>query len=677
MAGDILLPGSGHSNRARRRLGGVTNKSSASVATLCFGSFEFDAETGELRKHGLRLKLQGQPVEMLTMLLEHPGQVVTREALQKRLWPANTFVDFEQSLNAAVKRLRAALGDSADSPLFIETLPRRGYRFIAPVTQPAKDFALPETSYREPAPREPDLPKPAPQKPSNRRQFFLLAAGAVALVLLVSIGANLSRISDTLRARIFSGDIRSLAVLPLVNLSRDSEQDYFVDGMTDALRERLEGIGSLRVISRTSSMHYRGSSKPLSEIARELNVDAVVDGSVLSSGDRVRINVELIRAGVDRDMWSNSYEGDLRDIFILQANVARKIADEIRVTLTPPDRARLTRARTTNPDAYQAYSKGRFLWNKRTQEDLKKAIGFFQQAIDKDPNYALAYDGLADCWVPLGWYGFVAPTEAFPRARQAITKALSLDDSLAEAHTSLAFVTAYYDRDWAGAEREFRRAIDLNPNYANGYHWYAEFLSLSARHTQAIAESQRARELDPLSTIIDAWISSRYYFARRYEDAVREGRNAVDMGPDFAPAHLVLGDAYEQKGMLKEAIAEFEAASRLDGGSMYSASLAHALAGAGRRSEALKLLEVLRTTARRRFVSSYDLAICEIGMGNKEKTLDLLNTAVQERSPRVAFIGVEPRFDELRADPRFAALLRSLGLQSTASPAFPEARSHR
>ena len=301
------------------------------------------------------------------MLLEHPGQVVTREALQKRLWPANTFVDFEQSLNAAVKRLRAALRDSADSPIFIETLPRRGYRFIAPVTQPVK-IALPETSYHEPALREPDLPKPAPQKPSSQRQFFLLAAGAVALVLLVRTGTNLSRISDTLRAHILSGDIRSLAVLPLVNLSRDSEQDYFVDGMTDALRERLEGIGSLRVISRTSSMHYRGSSKPLSEIARELNVDAVVDGSVLSSGDRVRINVELIRAGVDRHMWSNSYEGDLRDVSILQANVARKIADEIRVTLTPPDRARLARVRTTNPDAYQAYSKGRFLWNKRTQE---------------------------------------------------------------------------------------------------------------------------------------------------------------------------------------------------------------------------------------------------------------------------------------------------------------------
>ncbi len=644
---------------------------------LCFGSFEFDPKTGELRKHGLRIKLNGQPVDMLTILLEHPGQVVTREALQKRLWPANTCVDFEQSLNAAVKRLRAALGDSADAPLFIETLPRRGYRFIAPITQPAEDVPRAGPSTLEPAPLEADIRKPVTWRASGWRQFILIAAAVAVLVLLFTVSANPSGVFSTLRALILSGRIRSLAVLPLVNLSRDSEQDYFVDGMTDALRERLEGISSLRVISRTSSMHYRGSNKPLREIARELNVDAVVDGSVLNSGERVRINVELIQAGMDRHIWSNSYEGDLRDVFILQASVARKIADEIRVTLTAPDRARLTRARTTDPDAFQAYSKGRFWWNKRTEEDLKKAIGFFQQAIDKDPNYALAYDGLADCWIPLGWYGFVAPSEAFPRARDAITKALSLEDSLAEAHTSLAFVTVYYDRDWAGADREFRRAIELNPNYANGHHWYAEFLSLVGRHAQAIEESQRARELDPLSSIIDAWVSSRYYFARHYEDAIKEGRNAVDLGPDFAPAHMVLGHAYEQNGMLKEAVAEFEAASRLGGGSIYSASLAHALARAGRRSEALNLLDALRTTARRRFVSSYDLAICEIGMGNKEQTLDLLTAAFEEHSPRVAFIGVDPRFDDLRADRRFAALLRLLGLQSEASPAFPEAQSHR
>jgi tetratricopeptide (TPR) repeat protein len=319
--------------------------------------------------------------------------------------------------------------------------------------------------------------------------------------------------------------------------------------------------------------------------------------------------------------------------------------------------------RPTNTGSYEAYAKGRFYWNKRTAQDLKKAIGFFQQAIDIDPDYALAYDGLADSWLPLGWYGFLSPSETFPHAKAAVTKALSLDDSLAEAHTSLAFVRVYYDRDWTGAEREFRRAISLNPNYANGHHWYAEFLSLVGRHSQAIAESQRARELDPLSNIITTWISSRYFFAGKYDKAIEEGRNAVEMDANFGPARLVLGQAYEQKGMLKEAIAEFEGACNPAGcGSMYEASLAHAFGLAGRRTEASKVLEDLRKMAERGFVSSYDLAIAHIGLGDRDKTFELLRAAVHERSPRVAFIGVEPRFNGIRADPRFGELLRSIGL---------------
>jgi TolB-like protein/DNA-binding winged helix-turn-helix (wHTH) protein/Tfp pilus assembly protein PilF len=623
--------------------------------SVCFGAFEFKPETGELRKHGLRVKMRGQPVEVLTMLLQHPGEAVAREELQKRLWPADTYVDFEQSLNAAMKRLRAALGDSADAPRFIETLAGRGYRFIAPLSQPAED-----------APQAPDVIAPereAERKSTWRPRPALLAPVIAGFALLALIGINLPSIGDTVRNRPFS-PIRSLAVLPLANLSADRDQDYFVDGMSDALRQYLEGIGSLRVTSRTSSMHYRGTVKPLPDIARELNVDAVVDGSVLRSGDRVRINVELVQAGMDRRLWSNSYEGDLRDVFALQAGVARKIADEIRVTLGPSDLARLARVRATNAAAYLAYSKGRFYWNKRTAQDLQRAIGFFQQAVDKDPDYALAYDGLADSWLPLGWYGYLSPSATFPRAKAAVTKALSLDDSLAEAHTSLAFVNLYYDRDWAGAEREFRRAIDLNPNYANGHHWYAEYLSLVGRHAEAIAESQRARELDPLSNIIDAWVSSRYFFARQYDKAIEEGRNAVEMDPGFGPALLVLGQAYEQKGMLEEAIAEFEKASSVaGGGSMYAASLAHALGLAGRRAEALKVLEDLSNRAERGFVSSYDLAIARLGLGDKDKAFELLSAAVQERSPRVAFLGVEPRFGGLSGDPRFRELLRSIGLQ--------------
>ncbi len=626
---------------------GLKTKPSASGRSICFGPFEFDPQSGELRKHGMRIKLQGQPCDLLAMLLQHPGVVVTREELRKRLWPADTHVDFEHSLNAVIKRLRAALGDTAQAPRFVETLARQGYRFIAPVSQPAVE--VPEVAAQE-------------LKPVAPGPFFLMAKVVALFVLLTIAGIILASARD-LRNRIH-GPIRSLAVLPLANLSGDRDQDYFVDGMTDALRQRLELISSLRVISRTSSMHYRGSGKPLPDIARELNIDAVVDGSVLQSGDRVRINVELIRGGMERHLWSNSYEGDLRDVFALQAGVARRIADEIRVTLTPPDLARLALVRATNPETYQAYSKGRFFWNKRTEEDLKKAIGFFQQAIDKDPNYALAYDGLADSWLPLGWYGYLSPSATFPHAKAAVTKALSLDDSLAEAHASLGFVNLYSDRDWVGAEREFRRAIDLNPNYANAHHWYAEFLSLVGRHKQAIAQSQRAREIDPLSNIINAWVSSRYYFARQYDKATEEGRNAIDMDPNFAPAHLVLGQAYEQKGMIKKAITEFAEASRLAGGSsMCAGSLAHALGIAGKRAEALKVLEDLRKMAGSRFISSYDLALAYLGLEDKAKAFDLLNAAVQERSPRVAFLGVEPRLDGLRSDQRFRDLLRSVGLQ--------------
>ena len=435
--------------------------------------------------------------------------------------------------------------------------------------------------------------------------------------------------------------------------------------MTDALRQQLEVISALRVISRTSSMYYRANGKPLPEIAHQLNADAVVDGSVLRSGKRVRINVEIIQTATDTRLWGGSYKRDLKDIFVLQTEVAQRIADKIRVTLRPPDLARLARRHIPDPDAYMAYSKGRFFWNRRTEGDLKRAIGYFQQAIAKDPNYALAYDGLADCWLPLGWYAYMAPSETFPYAKVAVMKALALDDSLAEAHTSLAFVTLYYDRDWANAEREFRRAIDLNPNYANGHHWYAEFLSLVGRHEEAIAESERARELDPLSTIINTWVGSRYFFARQYDKAIEQYRNAVEMDAGFVPVHLVLGRAFEQKHMYQEAIAELEKAVSLSGGSpVYIASLAHAYGVAGRQSQAKKLFNDLRKLCKQRYVSSYDLALASLGLGETDQAFAFLTQAVEERSPRAAFLGVDPRFDGIRSDARFKELMIRIGRPS-------------
>ncbi len=626
----------------------ATTDLSASRRTVRFGAFEFNPETGELRKHGLRIKLQGQPIEVLRTLLEQPDKIVSREELQKRLWPADTYVDFEHSLNAAIKRLRAALGDSAEAPRFVETVAGRGYRFIAPLSLPVEEVLQPPIQN---------------EQPPARRPFALRAIVTAALVLLAVIGLSVAGLRNILRGRGVSSPIRSLAVLPLANLSGNPDQEYFVDGMTDALRQSLEGISALRVISRTSSMHYRGSNKPLPEIARELNVDAVIEGSVLRSGDQVRITVQLIQAATERRLWGNTYEGDLKDVFAFQSQVARKIADEIRVTLTPPDRARLARVRTANPGAYLAYAKGRFLWNRRTEQDMQKAIVYFQEAIEKDHDYALAYDGLADCWMALGWYGYLSPADTFPHAKAAVTKAVSLDDSLAEAHTSLAFVSLYYDWDWAKADREFRRAIDVNPNYANAHHWYAEFLSLVGRHELAIAESERARELDPLSNIINTWVGSRYFFARQYDKAIEQYRNAVEMDPNFVPVHLVLGQAYEQKGMFQEAVAELERAVTLSGGSpVYIASLAHAYGSAGRRSQAQKLTDDLRKLSKQKYVSSYDVALALSGLGETAQALAWLEKAVEERSPRVAFLGVEPRFDKLRLEPRFHQLTAMVGL---------------
>jgi TolB-like protein/Tfp pilus assembly protein PilF len=454
-----------------------------------------------------------------------------------------------------------------------------------------------------------------------------------------------------------------LAVLPLENLSGDPSQEYFADGMTDELTTNLAKIKSLRVISRSSAMQYKKTRKPLAEISRALRVDAVVEGSVVRSGDKVRITAQLIEARTDQHVWAEEYNRDLRDVVTLQGEVARDIAQKIRIAVTPEENARLTGPRRVNPEAYEAYLRGRYFWNKRTEEAVRRAIPFFEQSMSKDPNYPLAHDGLADCWLSLGWYGYVSPKEAFPRAKAAAMRALELDDSLAEAHTSLAFASMNYDWDWSAAEREFRKAIELNPNYANAHHWYGDYLSAVGRHEQAIAESRRALELDPLSPIINAWLGWRYYFARQFDQAIDQYRETLEIDPNFVPVHLVLGQAYEQKGMLKEAIAELEkGASLSQGAPLYAASLAHAYAVAGRRSEAETLLRQTNERAQRAYVPSFHVAIIYAGLGRKDETLAWLERGYQERSAWMVWLKVDPRFDFVRSDARFQNLLRRLGL---------------
>jgi TolB-like protein/DNA-binding winged helix-turn-helix (wHTH) protein len=619
--------------------------------SIRFGLFEFDPECGELRKQGLRIKLRGQPVEILELLLARPGEVVTRDELQKKLWQDDTFVDFEHSLNAAMKRLRAALGDSAETPRFIETLARRGYRFIAPVERSRSATATTET--KEPAPAMPAA------IPPRRRGMLLPLVVMAAITILAGV------LAITVQERRPDGPpstpISSLVVLPLNNLSGDPEDDYFADGMTDEIRAQLAGVSALRVISQTSSLHYKGSHKSLSQIGKELDVNAVVEGSVLRSGDRVRINVQLVQAASEKRIWGRSYEQSALGVLALQSEVSRTIVDEIRVKLTPDEKARLSTIRVSSPEAHLDYAKGRFYWNKRTEEGLREAIEYFQRAIDKDPNYALAYAGLADSWVPMAWYAYLRPGEAFPHAKEAVANALKRDPGLAEAHTTLAFITLYYDWDWPGAEREFLRAIQLNPNYANAHHWYAEYLSLVGRHEAAIQESERARDLDPLSSIINTWVGSRYFFARRYDMALEQYRSVAERDPGFVPVHLGLGQAYEQKAMLQEAITEFRRGVALsDDSPVYLASLAHACGVAGRATQARTLIRKLQNLSEQRYVAAFDIAIAFAGLGNNDAALELLGKAVEERSPRLLFLDVDPRFDGLRSDARFRELAKRI-----------------
>jgi len=489
------------------------------------------------------------------------------------------------------------------------------------------------------------------------RRALLPAVIAFSLVLIL--------VSFFMYRRRLSGEnnIHSVAVLPLENLSGDPSQEYFVDGMTDELTTNLAKIKSLRVISRTSAMTYKNVRTPVSEIARSLHVDAVVEGSVVRSGDRLRITAQLIDARTDRHLWAEDYDRDLRDVMAVEGEVAQRIAQEIRTILTPEERAQLTSQHQVNPEAYEAYLRGRFFWNKRTEEGIKKATTYFEQSIGKDPNNPLAYDGLADCWLALGWYGYLSPKETFPQAKAAAMKALELDATLAEAHTSLAFAIMNYDWDWSAAEREFRKAIELNPNYANAHHWYADYLSAVGRHDQAVIESKRALELDPVSPIINAWLGWRYFFARQYDLAIEQYLKTLEMDPMFVPAHFVLGQGYEQKSMPEKAIDELKKAVSLSGGSsLYLGSLAHAYASAGKRGEAEMLLRQMNDRAQHSYVPPFDIAIIYAGLGQKDQAVLWLEKGCQERSAWMVWLKVDPRLDVLRSDPRFQGLLRRVGL---------------
>ena len=630
------------------------------TSVLKFGVFEVDLRSGELRKSGVRIRVQQQPIKVLEILLERPGEVVAREELRQRVWPDETFGDFDQAVNVAIAKLRSALGDSAENPRFIETVPKRGYRFIADVSVADAGDKTQKSAAKEINPSILEI-EPSPEGDGTvaihrglRWTHWIALATIFALCAAVVLWIFHFRGS--------TNSIRSLAVLPLENLSGDESQNYFADGMTDELITDLAQISALRVVSRTSVMQYKNTRKSLPEIARELNVDAVVEGTVLRSGQQVRITAQLIHAPADQHLWAESYEGDLRETLALQKKVAHAIAEQIRIQLTPREQAVLTDAKPVNAAAYEDYLRGRFFWNKRTADSLKKAIDYFNQAIAEDPNYAPAYAGLADSYALAGdWqYSLLPSKDALPRAKAAATKALELDDNLGEAHASLAFVLDVFDWDWPTAEKEFKRAIELNASYATAHQWYAWHLAVTGRNDEAIGEMKKALALDPLSLIINADLADQLLIAHSYEESIQQSRKTIEMDPNFAVAHYALGQVLVQVRMYDEGTSELEAAVKLSHGSpICTSNLAYAYAALGRREDALKILNELKKSSAD-FSSAPEIALIDVGLGNNDEALAWLEKAYSVRfNPSIL---LRPCFDPLRSNTRFQDLTRRIGI---------------
>ena len=621
--------------------------------TVRFGVFELDLHSGELRKRGVNLPLQGLPIQVLTILLENPGQMVTRDELRTRLWPADTFVDFDHSLHNAIARLREALGETASSPRFVETLPRKGYRFIG----------------------SPELPAVTPKKDESavaRRRLSrraLVPAGLSLLaVLTVLVGLNMGG----LRSRLFGTPVSaaihvdSIAVLPLKNLSDDREQDYFADGMTEALITDLGKVSALRVISRTSVMRYKNTNKALPEIARDLQVDALVEGTVARAGDRLRITANLVQAAPEKHLWGDTYERSLSDVIALQNEVARNITQQIQVQLTPEEHVRLSTSHAVDPEAYKLYIKGRYFWVKRNRESFDRAMSYFQQAIDRDPNYAAPYSGLADCYVLFGSsfdVGGQAPNEVQPKAKATALKALELDNSLADAHNSIAYVKLTYNWDWPGAEAEFKRSLALNPGYAHGHHWYAHLLLSSGRTEEALAESNRALELDPVSPIINLHLGWHYLYTKQYDRAIEQLAKTLELDPDYALAHWYLGLAYEQKKMYPDALREMgRAKDLLPKNLAVLCDIAHVYAVSGDASSARRTIALLKEESKRRYVNQYELALTYIGLGQNDQAYSSLEQGFGEHSDMLVYLKVDPRLDTIRSEPRFRDLMHRVGV---------------
>ncbi|HEY2115649.1 MAG TPA: tetratricopeptide repeat protein [Candidatus Angelobacter sp.] len=631
-----------------------------------FGVFTVELTGGELRKHGVRLKVQERPFQLLVCLLEKPGEIISRDELRQRLWPDGTFVDFDHNISSAINKLRTVLNDSASNPRFIETVGSRGYRFLADVKRISSDPASSQPAKQE----TPEVPIIVAATGSPRQSAWKVVAGT-ALLLSILVAGYFQWVRKTSKN---SAPVTRVmvAVLPFQNLTGDPAQDYFSDGLTEEMIAELTRLNQdrLGIIARTSVMVYKQSPKPLDQIGRELGVQYVMEGSVRRDSSRVRITAELIQVKDQTHLWAREYDRELKNSLALQSEIAQEIGDEIQISLGENNTVKAANHlasshSTASYEAYDSYLKGRYFWNKRTRAGFLQAASYFQQAIAKDPGYASAYAGLADTFGLMStWYA--APQQEFmPKAKAAALNALALDDSLAEAHASLALVAENYDYDWQTAEKEFRRAIQLNPDYATAHQWYAEYLAWQGRFDEALAESERARQLDPMSLIIATDRGTILFYARKYDRAIDQFRAVLDMNPGFGNARAFLASVYVQQGKFAEALKENELIKNGEDPPWYWAFTAYIYNHSGNVAQsqhALARFEALSPSLRADAILARLIAYN--GSPQHEKVMLLLEQAYKEHSPVLTNIKVDPRYDNLRKDQRFQELLTRINLNN-------------
>lgn len=624
-----------------------------------FGLFEVDAKRGEVRKQGLRIRLRGRPYDILLILLERPGELVTREDLRARLWVADTFVDFDHGLNTSVNRLREVLGDSADSPRYIETIPRKGYRFIAPVEVVAPRVSEPALLGPAPVVSPPLAPAPViltPPVRSRRWWIPLAAVGVLALVL-----AGWWRLS---RPPAIQGGAMRLVVLPFQNLSGDPDQEFFSDGFTEEMIAELGALepSRLGVIARTTSMHYKSTKKAIGEIGSELRVDYVLEGSVRRDADRVRITAQLVESKTQTQLWSDSYDRKAADVIGIQKDVAMAIARSLAPTLG----SRGALSSSVAPASFSAYEytlRGKFFREQATEASTRKAIEYFERAIAIDPRYAPAHAGLGDGYRLLGAPGWEVekPEGLLRKARASAERALALDPASPDAHAVMAMVHFTYDWDPAAAEREIREAIRLNPSHAKAHQYYSGILTAAGRMDEAMAEAHRGMELDPLSAAGGTTLGVRLYYSGKIDEAAAEFRKTLEVNPSFAVAHWGLAQCYRVQGRMDDQLDELTNAVTLSGNSAYMrAHLGYGFAVSGDRGRAEAIAKELQADGPGRYVAPYHLALIAVGLGDTAEALRWLERASRDRSGWMMFLPVEPEFDKMKQAPEFQRLLASL-----------------